>query len=71
MIAASIAGTPAPTSLLQLTTGLDDTNGRYVLDALAHRFGWHERGTVHSVTGQQTVPAQAAYSASGRQAHHG
>jgi hypothetical protein len=51
--AASLAGHPVPGSLLEHTASLDDANGRHALDALAHRFGWHERGTVHLVTGQQ------------------
>jgi hypothetical protein len=55
-LAASLAGTAVPGSLLELTTGLDDTNGRHVLDAVAHRFGWHETGTVHTVTGRQAEP---------------
>jgi hypothetical protein len=55
-LAASLAGAAVPESLLDLTTSLDDTNGRHVLDALAHRFGWHEYGTVHTVTGHQAEP---------------
>jgi hypothetical protein len=52
-LAASLAGAADAGSLLEATASLDDTNGRHVLDALAHRFGWHERGTVHVVTGHQ------------------
>jgi hypothetical protein len=55
-IATSLAVTPVPQPLMDLTTSLDDTNGRHVLDALAHRFGWHEYGTVHTVTGHQAEP---------------
>jgi hypothetical protein len=39
--------------VLELTAGLDEANGRHVLDAIAHRFGWHERGTSHLVNGRQ------------------
>lgn len=52
-LAASLAGAVVPYSLLELTSGLDQTNQRHVLDALAHRFGWHENGRVHTVTGHQ------------------
>jgi hypothetical protein len=52
--AASLAGTPVPGSVQQFTAGLDNTNGRHILEALGHRFGWHERGTTHLVTGHQT-----------------
>lgn len=55
-LAASLAGTVVPDSLLRLTSGLDDSNKRHLLDALAHRFGWHERGVVHAVTGSQVEP---------------
>jgi hypothetical protein len=50
-LAASLAGARGPTSLMEITGSLDETNAGFVLDALAHRFGWHERGTVHTVTG--------------------
>ena len=50
-LAASLAGARGPTSLMELTGTLDDTNAALVLDALAHRFGWHESGTTHLVTG--------------------
>ncbi len=53
-LAASLAGATTTGSLLDMTSGLDDTNTRYVLDALAHRFGWHEHGTTHTTTGQLT-----------------
>jgi hypothetical protein len=52
-LAASLAGANVRAPLCELTAGLDDTNSRHVLDALAHRFGWHERGTTHTVTGHQ------------------
>ncbi|NLT53665.1 MAG: hypothetical protein GXX79_03655 [Actinomycetales bacterium] len=50
-LAASLAGTPMTTSVRDLTAHLDPVNGRYVLDALAHRWGWHRRGLTHTVTG--------------------
>ena len=52
-LATSLAGVAVPSSLRDMTISLDDTNGRHLLDALAHGFGWHERGTVHTVTGHQ------------------
>jgi hypothetical protein len=55
-IATTLAGIAVPDSLMALTTSLDETNGRHVLDALAHRFGWHERDVVHTVTGRQAEP---------------
>lgn len=58
-----------PESLLELTTSLDDTNGRHVLDAVAHRFGWHEYGFVHTVTGRQTEPVWALTEADERVRH--
>jgi hypothetical protein len=50
-LAASLAGTEVTTPLAMMTASLDDTNAALVLDALAHRFGWHERGHTHRVTG--------------------
>ena len=49
--AASLAGALVEPCLREFTGGLDDRNGSLVLDALAHRFGWHERGRAHLVTG--------------------
>ncbi len=51
-LAASLAGArvdalPARPDRLSL----DDTNAALVLDALAHRYGWHERGKTQLVTG--------------------
>ncbi len=43
-LAASLAGAALRDSLLAMTASLDDTNATLVLRALAHRFGWHERG---------------------------
>jgi hypothetical protein len=50
-LAASLAGATNTTPLRDLTGGLDDANAALVLDALAHRYGWHERGTARLVTG--------------------
>ena len=36
---------------MEMTRGLDSTNTAFVLDAIAHRAGWHERGQSHIVTG--------------------
>lgn len=52
-LAASLAGVDVRASAMELTASLDDTNGRHVLDAVAHRFGWHESGTSHLVNGYQ------------------
>lgn len=37
--------------LSELITGLDTTNVRLVLDAIAHAAGWRERHVSHTVTG--------------------
>ena len=42
-LAASLAGNTTRNSLLGMTASLDDVNSTLVLDALARRFGWHER----------------------------
>ena len=42
-LAASLAGATPTTSRAEMTSGLDDLNAALVLDALARRFGWHER----------------------------
>lgn len=54
-LAASLAGAQVAGSLRDLTVNLDDTNAALVLDALAHRYGWHERGRTQLVTGTFTV----------------
>jgi len=43
-LAASLAGAALARSLAEMTCGLDEANADLVLQALAHRFGWHERG---------------------------
>jgi hypothetical protein len=48
--AASVAGVAAG-SLLEVTGSLDVDNLGQVLEAIAHRAGWHERGVVRTVTG--------------------
>jgi hypothetical protein len=55
-LAASMAGARNSDSLMEITGSLDETNSRLVLDALAHRFGWHERGTKLTVTGHVGRP---------------
>jgi hypothetical protein len=55
-LAASMAGACGPASPMEITGVLDETNGRLVLDALAHRFGWHGRGTTFTVTGHVGRP---------------
>jgi hypothetical protein len=70
-LAASLAGTVVPHSLLELTSNLDDSNTRHILDALGHRFGWHERGIGHAVTGHQVEPLDPRRPSSRRQARHG
>jgi hypothetical protein len=56
-LAASIAGSTVPASLQDLTGGLDATNAGFVLEAIAHRWGWHERQLSRTVTGRFTFPA--------------
>ena len=51
MFASSLAGGHRGASVLAMTAGLDDSNAALVLEALAHRFGWHERGRVRLVGG--------------------
>jgi hypothetical protein len=51
--AASLAGANAG-SLCEVTASLDVTNLGHVLDAIAHRSGWHEHGFTRTVTGQQS-----------------
>jgi hypothetical protein len=43
-----------------MTAGLDDVNAGLVLEALAHRCGWHEHGAIKTVTGTfAEAPASA------------
>jgi len=51
-LAASLAGTAISVPLRDATKGLDETNAALVLDAVAHRCGWHERGTARLITGR-------------------
>lgn len=51
--AASLAGVDAG-SLREVTASLDVGNLGHVLDAVAHRAGWHEHGFSRTVTGQQS-----------------
>src|SRR3954470_7045680 len=50
--AASLAGAARSVPLRDATKGLDETNAALVLDAVAHRCGWHERGTAALITGR-------------------
>ena len=59
-LAASIAGTAAPISLMAMTASLDHTNAALVLDALAHRLHWHKHGFTHTVTGHIAAPTDRA-----------
>lgn len=61
-LACSLAGVEAGT-LRELTSGLDTTNTARILDALAHRAGWHERGIRHTVDGYQFGVVGSALSA--------
>ncbi len=51
-LACSLAGVNTG-ALRELTASLDPVNTARVLDALAHRAGWHERGMKHTVDGRQ------------------
>lgn len=51
-LACSLAGVNTG-ALGELTASLDPVNTARVLDALAHRAGWHERGLRHTVDGRQ------------------
>jgi hypothetical protein len=58
--AASLAGVPGGPSVLEMTAGLDDVNAGLVLEALARRCGWHERGVIKTVIGTfAQAPASA------------
>lgn len=52
LLASSLAGHDHGESLRELLTGLDHTNARLVLDAIAHTCGWHEHGLTATITGQ-------------------
>jgi hypothetical protein len=49
--AASLAGVPGGPSVLEMTASLDDVNTGLMLEALAHRCGWHEHGAIKTITG--------------------
>jgi hypothetical protein len=51
MLAASLAGVTVADSLGNMLSSLDEANTRLVLDAVAHRTGWHEHGLSAHVTG--------------------
>jgi hypothetical protein len=51
-ISCSLVGLPTG-DLAGLTRGLDPHNLAHVLDAIAHRAGWHEKNHRHTVTGRQ------------------
>ena len=49
--AASLAGAAVNVPLRDATAALDETNSALVLNPIAHRCGWHERGTSRLITG--------------------
>ena len=51
-LACSLDGTSTG-DLAGLTRGLDAANTSRLLEAIAHRLGWHEHGLTHTVTGHQ------------------
>jgi hypothetical protein len=51
-VAASLGGVDVG-SLREATSSLDESNLAHVLNALAHMAGWHEYGTVRTITGRQ------------------
>jgi len=53
--AASLAGAARTVPLHDATAGLDETNTTLVLNAIAHRCGWHERATAQLITGALAV----------------
>ena len=55
LLAASLAGVEAG-SLRDLTAGLGPNALALVLDAIAHRAGWHETGRSHRTTGRLPGP---------------
>jgi hypothetical protein len=54
-LAASLAGVETG-SLRDLTAGLGPNTLALVLDAIAHRAGWHENARTHQVTGRLPAP---------------
>lgn len=50
-VVASLAGAPLRQSLRDLIVGLDVSNTRRVLDAVAHAGGWHEHQITATITG--------------------
>lgn len=60
-LACSIAGV-ATGSLRDLTAPLDPTNTARLIDALAHRNGWHGTGVTHTTQGDQPYPIRSARS---------
>jgi hypothetical protein len=50
-LAASLAGATVSRPLHDATAGLDETNTTLLLNAIAHRCGWHERGITQVITG--------------------
>jgi hypothetical protein len=58
-LAASLAGAKVGVPLRDMTSCLDDTNGALFLNALAHRYGWHERGRSQVITGSFTTDRRA------------
>ena len=52
-LACSLAGVPTG-SLRDLTVALDPNNTARLIDALAHRAGWHQSGNSHTTRGGQT-----------------
>lgn len=55
-LACSLAGVPTG-SLRDLTIALDPNNTARLIDALAHRAGWHLSGHSHATRGVQTPTA--------------
>lgn len=53
-LSCSLAGT-ATGDLAGLTRGLDVANVSRLLEAIAHRAGWHEHGLAYTVTGHQAA----------------
>ena len=49
--AASLAGAAVNVPLHDATAALDETNSALVVNAIAHRCGWHQRGTSRLING--------------------